>query len=147
MVVQCTVFLALIAFHMYCIVTYARNTDNKLSKKMLSLVLAPLGTIVRWQLSKVNGLWQIKAFFVGTFLANFLACCIDGVVLGLQPHHGRSANIGGTVLLPEHLIPIGPQRMLLLLEFHPQIRVARVARHVGVHSPCSRADCRVQQSD
>jgi CrcB protein len=87
MVVQCTVFLALIAFHMYCIVTYARNTDNKLSKKMLSLVLAPLGTIVRWQLSKVNGLWQIKTFFVGTFLANFLACCIDGVVLGLQTHY------------------------------------------------------------
>jgi fluoride ion exporter CrcB/FEX len=48
----------------------------------LSLLLAPVGAITRYELSKYNGMR--KDFFVGTFAANLLACIVVATVYGIR---------------------------------------------------------------
>ena len=50
--------------------------------RWLSLLLAPFGVVLRYELSTLNS--RKPNFFMGTFIVNVLACVINGVVYGFR---------------------------------------------------------------
>ena len=82
---QSFVLFAFTAFYATSIALASTEPETKdTGRIMLALVFAPLGAILRWRLSKLNGYNGIKTFFMGTFLANFFGSVVDGVVYGMK---------------------------------------------------------------
>ena len=80
------VFFATYAFIFYQIMTnpgaFQAQDDVSDGKEWAGMLMAPFGVFLRAYLGKkFNG--KYKYFFYGTFLANLLACALDGVLYGL----------------------------------------------------------------
>lgn len=61
--------------------------------RWLSLLLAPFGTVLRYELADLNS--RVPHFFVGTFVANVLACLVSAVVYGIRDGSYPEPDLGG----------------------------------------------------
>ena len=79
----------------------AGNQDAIVYRQMwCSALLAPLGTIMRWRLARLNGRLQDHWhwFPVGTFRANIIACLVSAIVSGLLQSSQAWSPWGSTIL-------------------------------------------------
>jgi fluoride ion exporter CrcB/FEX len=84
--------------------------DSNFHKKMwMTCLFAPFGTVLRWQLSFLNGMWFrdskiLKYFPVGTFFANLGGCIISIVAAALM---ARGDGLSETSELLIYAIKVG----------------------------------------